>query len=131
MNTQSELQLTRRLTLLSFGFKFGHPPCNYYFDASFLKNPARETKFGLFSEPTNDMIDFVRNQPPCLPFVEKIADLALFLVDLDNDIRIGIGCNAGRHRSRIVCRVIADAIDQRDGSRNIHVKLVHREEAFL
>ena len=125
------MSYTKRLTLMSFGFKFGPPPCNYYFDVSFLKNPAREKKFGLFSETNKDMVKFIQDQNGCKQFVEKVSDLALFLIEQDNDIRIGIGCNAGRHRSKIICQLIANQIDKMLSSSDIHIKIFHREDSYL
>ena len=66
---------TRRLTLMSFGFKYGHPPANYYFDASFLKNPAREDGWDLFSSVSPRMREFVLSQPRCQQFLDKLTPL--------------------------------------------------------
>lgn len=125
------MAFTKRLTLMSFGFKFGTPPCNYYFDVSFLKNPARESRFGLYSETSKDMVEFIKKQNGCKLIVEKISDLALFLIEQDNDIRIGIGCNAGRHRSKIVCQLVLNQIEKTLSTSDIHIKIFHREESYL
>lgn len=115
-----------RLTLVTFGFKYGAPGTNYYFDVSFLKNPAREAEWDLFDEPSEGMRRFVLDQPQCRDFLTVVVPLVRTLVTCDDDVRIGIGCSAGRHRSRIVAgeiaaRLAADGID---------VRLVHREDQY-
>ena len=49
----------RRITLVTFGFKYGPPHTNHYFDVSFVKNPARDERWSLFSEPDVAMRAFV------------------------------------------------------------------------
>jgi UPF0042 nucleotide-binding protein len=117
---------TRRLTLLSFGFKFGPPPTNYYFDVSFLKNPARESQWDLFSRVTPRMREFVLAQPACRRFLDRMVPLLKVLIDCDDDVRVGIGCSAGRHRSAIVVEEIARRMEGEE----VLVKILHREEAY-
>lgn len=117
---------TRRLTLLSFGFKFGPPPANYYFDVSFLKNPARDERWDLFSRVTPAMRDYVLSQPKCRRFVEAAVPLVKVLLDCDGDVRVGFGCNAGRHRSAIVVEEIARRLEAEE----VVIKVVHREESW-
>jgi len=117
---------TRRLTLLSFGFKFGPPPTNYYFDVSFLKNPARESQWDLFSRVTPRMREFVLSQPDCRRFLDTLLPLLNVLLECDDDVRIGIGCSAGRHRSAIVVEEIARRME----SEAVRIKIVHREETY-
>lgn len=116
----------RRLTLLSFGFKFGPPPANYYFDVSFLKNPARDEQFNLFSRVTPAMREFVLAQPDCRRFVDAVLPLLRLLLECDGDVRVGFGCNAGRHRSAIVVEEIARRLEADD----VTVKVAHREESW-
>lgn len=116
----------RRLTLVTFGFKYGPPGTNHYFDVSFLRNPARDERWSLFDEPTDGMRSFVLDQPECRRFVETAVPLIQALVDCDDDVRVGIGCSAGRHRSRIV----ADELARLLRSALVDVNLVHREDAY-
>lgn len=51
------------VTLMSFGFEYGIPNANYYFDVGFLKNPARQKKWDFFSQIDEDMCRFVMEQP--------------------------------------------------------------------
>jgi UPF0042 nucleotide-binding protein len=118
---------SQRLTLMTFGFKYGPPNTNYYFDVSFLKNPAREEKWGLFAHPNSEMRAWVLQQPQTEALLHHILNLSQFLLTCDDDVRIGIGCSSGRHRSVI----IAEALKQRLEQINVVVKLIHREENYL
>jgi UPF0042 nucleotide-binding protein len=116
----------RRLTLVTFGFKYGAPATNYYFDVSFVRNPAREEQWNLFDDPTPEMRAFVLDQPECQAFLTALIPLLTTIVRCDDDVRIGIGCSAGRHRSRIV----AEEIARRLGETGVETLLVHREDAY-
>jgi UPF0042 nucleotide-binding protein len=115
-----------RLTLLTFGFKYGAPGTNNYFDVSFLRNPARENGWSLFDEPSDGMRSFVLDQPECREFLAAATPLVRTLVHCDDDVRIGIGCSAGRHRSRIVAEELASRLR----GEGVDVQVVHREDAF-
>lgn len=116
----------RRLTLVTFGFKYGIPNTNHYFDVSFLRNPAREARWGLFASTDEKMREFVLSQPLCGLFLEGVIPLIRVLLDCDDDVRIGLGCSSGRHRSVIV----AEEIKRRLESQEIIVRLIHREEGL-
>lgn len=98
------------IKLYSFGFKYRTPPCNNYIDVSFIKNPAREKHWGLFSEINEEMQKFVLTQKKVSDIIESIVKLILLLNKVDDGIRFGIGCNAGRHRSPIVVEKIAEEL---------------------
>jgi UPF0042 nucleotide-binding protein len=115
-----------RLTLLTFGFKYGTPSANYVFDVSFLRNPAREESWSLFDAPDSGMRAFVLGQQSCTAFLERLVPLLQVLLSFDDDLRVGIGCSSGRHRSRIV----ADELRERLEHLGVEVRLVHREEVF-
>lgn len=116
----------RRLTMLSFGFKYGPPPANYYFDVSFLKNPARESRWDLFAPVTPSMREFVLAQPACRRFLDAVMPLVRALLDCDSDVRVAFGCNAGRHRSAIVVEEVARRLEDDD----VAIKVLHREEEY-
>jgi len=117
---------TKGLTLVTFGFKYGLPNTNYYFDVSFLTNPARQKQWSLFSKPGPEMKAFVLSQPACQEFLDKLTPLLSTVVNLDDDCRVGIGCSAGRHRSQIV----AEELKQRLEAEGLIVRLIHREEQY-
>src|SRR5205807_390310 len=103
----SEQRTRRHLVLTTFGFKYGTPNANYFFDVSFLRNPAREEQWDLFAEPDDAMRAFVLDQDLCQDFLRDVVPLIRTVLRCDDDARVAIGCNAGRHRSRIVAEELA------------------------
>ncbi len=116
----------RRITLVTFGFKYGLPNTNNYFDVSFVKNPARDSRWNLFSEPDDEMRHFVLSQPSAQAFIERVVPLLKTLVACDDDVRVGLGCNSGRHRSI----VIAEELERHLLAEGFDVRLIHREEVY-
>lgn len=116
----------RQITLVTFGFKYGLPNTNYYFDVSFVKNPARDGRWNLHSEPDEEMRRFVLDQPHAQAFLEGLAPLLRTLVECDDDVRVGLGCNSGRHRSIIV----AEELERRLSAEGLDVRVIHREEVY-
>ncbi len=116
----------RRVTLVTFGFKYGLPNTNYYFDVSFVKNPARDARWTLHSQPDDEMRRFVLEQPNTQAFLARLAPLVETLVECDDDVRVGLGCNSGRHRSII----LAEELSRRLDPQRFEVRIVHREEEY-
>jgi UPF0042 nucleotide-binding protein len=114
-----------RVTIITFGFKYGAPPSNYSFDVSFVKNPARDPRWGMFSTASADgMAEFVLSQPNAVNFLDSLIPMVGVLSQCDDDLRIALGCNAGRHRSRI----IAAELQRRLQAEGIASTIIHREE---
>jgi RNase adaptor protein for sRNA GlmZ degradation len=120
------MERRRRLTLVTFGFKYGAPNTNYYFDVSFLRNPARDARWDLFATPDGAMREFVLAQPLCRSFLDSVVPVIRLLLECDDDVRIGLGCSSGRHRSVIV----AEELKRRLESAELSVRLIHREEVL-
>ena len=113
-----------RVPLVTFGFKYGPAPANYSFDVSFLRNPARDPRWGLFATADDaGMQQFVLEQPQAEAFLQAVLPLIEVLSRCDDDLRVGLGCNAGRHRSRI----LAAELQRRLEARGIQTHLIHRE----
>ena len=110
------------ITLCSFGFKYGIPQANFYFDVTFLPNPARLPGRSLFDALDQDMYDYVNNSEIAKELIDKIVDLTLYVSKFD-DIRIGIGCNSGRHRSVVIVKEIQKSLKTRD----IECVVTHRD----
>jgi len=113
-----------KIVLMSFGFKYGMPNSNYYFDVGFVKNPARESKWGFFSEVTDDMRQFVLSQAPVQEFLKHVVPLIVFLCTIDQNQVVAFGCSAGRHRSFILVDVLAECLAQE----GVHVEVRHRDK---
>lgn len=107
---------------MSFGFKYGIPNANYYFDVSFIKNPARD-KWNFFDKPNDEMRKFVLEQDIASKFLDKIEPVIVFLSQVDQHQIFAFGCNAGRHRSSI----LVDALAERLEKNGIKVKIIRRD----
>jgi len=121
-----EVEPRTAVTLVSFGFKYGRPPANHVFDVSFLKNPAREASWGLWSSPSEEMRHWVLAQPAAVEFLAAALPCVRFLAGTDDDVRIAFGCSAGRHRSTILVEELA----RRLRAEGLEVAVHHREREF-
>ncbi|WP_049764335.1 RapZ C-terminal domain-containing protein [Geotalea daltonii] len=110
--------------IMSFGFKYGSPNANYYFDVGFIKNPARDPKWNFFSTPDEEMRNFVLSQKPVVEFLKYIIPLIKILAPLDQAQVFAFGCNSGRHRSYILVEEIARQLKEC----GVPAKIVHRED---
>lgn len=126
LGTSDDQQRTS-LTLISFGFKYGPPPANHYFDVSFLKNPARQQGWNLWSQPSIEMRDWVLKQNEAVEFLDAIVPMARFLAKADDGARIALGCSAGRHRSTILTEELA----RRLRAEGLEINVLHRERNIV
>jgi len=111
------------VTLISFGFKYSLPNANYYFDVGFIKNPARQNKWDFFSEPTDEMRQYVLDQENTKSFLEKVEPLLVFLSTIDQNQVFAFGCNSGRHRSNI----LVEELSERLNKAGVNTKVIHRD----
>lgn len=112
-----------RVKLLSFGFKYGQPRANYYFDVGFIKNPAREKKWSFFADADDEMSAYVMQQKTAKEFVDKVVPLIELLSQIDQNQVFAFGCSAGRHRSTIIVNTIKGILK----IRGIHADVEHRD----
>ena len=116
MNSQNSANQTDseslKILIFSFGFKHGVPvDANLLFDVRFLPNPYWEEnlrpKSGLQEEVSGYVIgsdqgrEFLRLLEPLLVCV------AAGMAGHKKELRIGIGCTGGRHRSVAVVEALA------------------------
>jgi RNase adaptor protein for sRNA GlmZ degradation len=111
------------ITLISFGFKYHRPPANNYIDVSFIKNPARQEGWTLFSKIDDKMIAFVHAQSGVSQALENLVNLIILLSGKDDDTRFAFGCSAGRHRSPIFVMLLETELK----ARGYEVKVKHLE----
>jgi RNase adaptor protein for sRNA GlmZ degradation len=112
-----------KITLISFGFKYGPPNANYYFDVGFLKNPARESNWGFFSDPDENMKKYILDQTNSKKFIESVVPLIIFLAEIDQKQVFAFGCNAGRHRSNVIVDELARILKDK----GLEVDVKHRD----
>jgi RNase adapter protein RapZ len=106
---------TRRLrvTVLSFGFKYGLPPdADFVLDARFLPNPywVPELRDHTGQEP--EVSRYVLNQRGAITFVETLARLinataAGFEREGKRYVTVAVGCTGGKHRSVAIAEELA------------------------
>lgn len=124
------------IKLMSFGFKYGPPAANYYFDVSFAVNPARQDRWGMDALVDHEMVDFVLFQSAVGTFIELVVPLIEHTSRLDSYQVVAFGCNSGRHRSPIIVNEVASRlvgkvpmlVEHRDlpDSENVMYSIEHR-----
>lgn len=118
-----------RLTVVSFGYKFGHPlDADVIFDVRFLPNPFWAEGLRELDGLDDRVVDFVLAQAETGVFIDRLAGLlGLILPSYQRERRpyltIAIGCTGGRHRSV----VIAEALAARLGEIGFPTSIVHRD----
>jgi len=107
------------VTVTSFGFKYGVPAdADLVFDVRFIANPFFEEGLKHMSGLDDSVRDFVLARPETatflsafLPFVDVL--LPLYRADARAYLNIAVGCTGGRHRSPVIARAAAEALEQR------------------
>ena len=109
-----------KVTLMSFGFKYGLPNANYYFDVGFIKNPARKEEWSFFSTPTEEMRRYVLEQEETKTFLEMVEPLLIFLSTIDQNQVFAFGCSAGRHRSSVLVEELSHRLEEAGIKTNVY-----------
>ena len=101
------------VTLFSFGFKYGPPrDVNLLFDVRFLANPFHVENLRPFTGLETCISDFVLENDSgreCLRHLLQVAGYLAEQFQQNNkkELRIGIGCTGGHHRSVAVTEALA------------------------
>jgi RNase adapter protein RapZ len=106
---------TRRLrvTVLSFGFKYGLPPdADFVLDARFLPNPYWVPELRDHTGLDPEVSRYVLNQRGAITFVETLARLinataAGFEREGKRYVTVAVGCTGGKHRSVAIAEELA------------------------
>ena len=108
-----EAMQAMRLTIMSFGFKFGLPQeADLVLDVRCLPNPfyvpGLKTKTGLDQE----VVDFVMSHPEAQELLHRYEAflayaLPLYVKEGKSQLTIAVGCTGGKHRSITFARKIA------------------------
>jgi len=117
------------VTVVSFGFRSGLPPhADLVLDVRFLPNPYFVPD--LRPHPGTDprVRDFVLGQPDAQAFLERVEDLAAFLIPRFRSegktyLTVAIGCTGGKHRSV----ALAGELAERLARRGVPVRVWHRD----
>ncbi len=120
---------TLRITVLSFGFKYGLPPdADFVLDARFLPNPFWVPELRDHTGMQPDVSSYVLGQPGAKEFVSGYATLVGatapgFQREGKRYLTVAIGCTGGKHRSVAIAEALAGQL--RDGGLAAHAQ--HRD----
>ncbi|MBX3311432.1 MAG: RNase adapter RapZ [Microbacteriaceae bacterium] len=119
-----------KLSLLSFGFKYGLPSdADIVFDARFIANPYWEPALRELTGNDKAVRDFVLSQPGVEEFLEGVTKTLnpVFEGYIREDkphATIAIGCTGGKHRSVVIVSELAKLLNSIDG---LAVSQQHRD----
>ncbi|MGN6597733.1 MAG: RNase adapter RapZ [Actinomycetales bacterium] len=118
-----------RLTLLSFGFKYGLPvDADLVVDMRFLPNPHWVPELRPHSGLDDDVRDYVLSQPRASEFLDRYEDLLRlvsdgYLREGKRFVTVAVGCTGGKHRSV----AMSEELGRRLRSDGFGVAVVHRD----
>jgi UPF0042 nucleotide-binding protein len=119
-----------KLSIFSFGFKHGVPvDASVLLDVRFLPNPYWEERLRPLSGRDPEIVSFVVDSEPGARFLSLLEPLLSFIGDqlkagAKRELRIGIGCTGGRHRSVAVVEALAGMFV---GRVDVDVDIFHRD----
>jgi UPF0042 nucleotide-binding protein len=123
------LSASMKLTLLSFGFKYGAPKhLDMLLDVRFLPNPHFVEQLRPMNGQDQPVKDFVLGDPLTKDFIARIESLLDFLLPLyikegKTSFTLGIGCTGGKHRAPAVTEKVAEfAIKHIE-----YIEIIHRD----
>jgi len=102
-----------RVTVVSFGFKYGLPPdADFVLDARFLPNPYWVPELREHSGRDEDVSRYVLGQRGAMTFVETYARLVNatapgFEREGKRYLTVAVGCTGGKHRSVAIAEELA------------------------
>ncbi|MCM1134266.1 MAG: RNase adapter RapZ [Clostridium sp.] len=127
---QNEGYNSLMVTILSFGFKYGIPAdADLVFDVRFLPNPFYIDELKHKTGNEKEVQDYVMSFPEAHVFIEKLADLAEFLIpnyvkEGKYQLVIGIGCTGGKHRSVTLANKLYESMKNKG---EYGIKIAHRD----
>lgn len=114
---KSETILAMKVTILSFGFKYGVPrDTDLIIDMRFLLNPYFMPELKNQDGESKDVRSFVLATKEAQIFLEKYLSLLDFLIPLYKKegkayLTIAVGCTGGRHRSVVIARKLFEHLN--------------------
>jgi UPF0042 nucleotide-binding protein len=119
-----------RITLLSFGFKYGLPAdADLVADARFLPNPFWIPELRHLNGEDPEVAEYVLNQPGAREFIDAYATalepvMAGYQRENKRHATIAVGCTGGKHRSVAIVAELAERLGQLPG---VAVSVKHRD----
>ncbi|MGD9529575.1 RNase adapter RapZ [Pseudonocardia sp.] len=132
----AEVAQTTRVTLLSFGYKYGLPmDSDLVVDVRFLPNPFWIPELKEFTGRDEPVRDYVLTQEGAGEFVDRYLELlhligAGYRREGKRYLTVSVGCTGGKHRSVAISEELARRL--RDGGKDgdgehMSVNVVHRD----
>ncbi|MHB8170237.1 MAG: RNase adapter RapZ [Thermincolia bacterium] len=124
--------LNLRVTVMSFGFKYGIPlDSDLVIDVRFLPNPFYIEELRLFTGNDQQVQDYVFGSPVTKTFIRKFYSLVKFLVphyihEGKTNLVIAIGCTGGQHRSVTLANKLGNLLEEHDHE-GYSVQVKHRD----
>ena len=128
---KSKTHQTTRITILSFGYKYGVPlEADLVMDVRFLPNPYFVPELKTLDGETEPIQKYVLKNQSTRRFLKKYLDLLDYLIPLYEKegkayLTIAIGCTGGRHRSVVISGKLFEHLKKKGMS----VEINHRDIA--
>lgn len=125
----NESAMSLRVTVLSFGFKYGMPvDADLVADMRFLPNPHWVPELRPLSGRDREVAEYVRNQPGAKSFLDQYVGLVEtvaegYLREGKRFMTIAVGCTGGKHRSVAMAEEIAARLRER----GLDARALHRD----
>jgi UPF0042 nucleotide-binding protein len=126
----AEFQQHTRVTLVSFGYKYGLPmDSDLVVDVRFLPNPFWIPELREFTGRDESVRDYVLSQEGAEEFIERYLELlrlvgAGYRREGKSYLTVSVGCTGGKHRSVAVSEEIARRLAEDEG---VTVHVAHRD----
>jgi UPF0042 nucleotide-binding protein len=123
-------RLALKITLVSFGFKYGIPvDADYVADMRFLPNPHWVPELRARTGRDQGVADYVKSQDGAEEFLERFVPLVVdvgkgYLREGKRFMTVAIGCTGGKHRSvamaeEVAARLLGYGLDARATHRDL------------
>jgi UPF0042 nucleotide-binding protein len=125
----SEERLALKVTVVSFGFKYGIPvDADYVADMRFLPNPHWVPELRPQTGRDVGVADYVKSQAGAAEFLDRFVPLVAdvgkgYLREGKRFMTIAVGCTGGKHRSV----AMAEEISQRLLGYGLDARAAHRD----
>jgi UPF0042 nucleotide-binding protein len=126
----SEASARTRVTVLSFGYKYGLPmDADLVMDVRFLPNPFWIPELREQTGLDGDVRNYVLSQEGAEEFLDRYHELlrligAGYLREGKRYLTLAVGCTGGKHRSVVISEELAARLAVED---RMTVKVVHRD----
>lgn len=132
--TDPAMQRTLRVTVQSFGYKYGVPiDADLMLDVRFLPNPFFVEALRDKSGTDRQVVEFVLGQPEAAPFLDRLSALLeplmpLYVREGKSYLMLAVGCTGGRHRSVAIAEEVGRRLRAWDYTVRVHHRDVQRAD---